>query len=195
MMKKFNVLGAILLTAFFAFSASAQGRERFTGTVVFTGSGLNTRTGTTDFTLDITGETSDTEAQNYLSILKKSGQEKVLDEIDDVDNGRFSVNQRVGIPVNVVRETDENGNRKIFVVFRRWMQFAELRGGYRSVDYPFGVIELKIDPQTGKGEGEYFAAARIRLKAKEGKTPTLEVENFATFPAKLIGVKSNRQRG
>lgn len=193
-MEKINFLAAILLTAFFAFSANAQVRERFTGTVVFYGSGLNTRTGTTDFTLDIKGRTSDDQAQNYLNILKDDGQDKVLDAIDDVENGRFSVGPRVGVPVNVVRETDETGKRRIFIVFKRWMQFAELRNGFRSVDYPFGVIELNIDPQTGKGEGEYFAAAQIKWKAKEGKTPEIQVENFATFPAKLIGVQSTQQK-
>lgn len=194
-MKKLSFLTAILLTALFALSANAQGRERFTGTVVFFGSGLNTRTESTDFTLDITGETSDEQTQDYLSILKNDGQNKVLDEIDDLENGRFSVGPRVGVPVNVVRETDENGNRKIFVVFKRSIQFAELRNGYQSVDYPFGVIELKIDSRTGKGKGEYFAAARLRLKSKAGKTPQLEVENYATFPAKLMGVTSDRRRG
>lgn len=194
-MKKLSFLTAILLTAVFAFSANAQGRETFTGTVVFYGSGLDTRTGSTDFRLDITGETSDGQTQDYLSILKNDGQKKVLNEIEDVEIGRFSVGPRVGVPVNVVRETDENGNRKIFVVFKRSIQFAELRNGYRSVDYPFGVIELSIDPETGKGKGEYFAAARLRLKSKEGKTPQLEVENYATFPAKLLGVSSSRPRG
>lgn len=194
-MKKFNILAAILLTAFFAFSANAQGRERFTGTVLFYSSAYNPRTVTTNFNLDITGKTSDQETRNYLNILKEDGQNEVLNAIDNTENGRFSIGSNVGVPVNVVRETDEKGDRKIFIVFKRWIQSSELRYGYRSTDYPFGVIELNIDPETGKGEGKYFAAARIKLKNKVSKTPTVEVENFATFPAKLLGVKSNRQRG
>lgn len=194
MMKKFNVLTAILLSAVFVLSASAQGRERFTGTLLYYGSGADTRTGTTNFTLDITGATSDSQAQNFLSVLKNDGQNKLLDAIDDSENGRFSVGPNVGVPVNVVRETDADGDRRIFVVFKRWTQFAELRYGYRSVDYPFGVIELRIDNRTGKGEGTYIAAARIRWDSNDGKTPQVEIENFATFPAKLLAVTSNRQR-
>lgn len=193
-MRKFNILAAFLLTAVFALSASAQGKERFSGTLLYYGSGANTRTGTTNFTLDITGATSDQQAQNYLGILKNDGQDKLLDAIDDADFGRFSVGPNVGTPVNVVRETDANGDRRIFVVFKRWTQFAELRYGYRSVDYPFGVIELRIDGRTGKGEGTYIAAAKIRWDSNDGKTPQVEIENFATFPAKLLGVTSNRQR-
>jgi hypothetical protein len=79
-----------------------------------------------------------------------------------------------------------DGRRRIFVVFERWTEFAEVRGGYRSLDYPFGVIELFLDPRTGKGEGTYIAAARIRFD-RENKTNQnqLEIENFATYPARL----------
>jgi hypothetical protein len=88
-----------------------------------------------------------------------------------------------------VRETVVDGKRRIFIVFERWTRFAELRGGYRSLDYPFGVIELFIDERTGKGEGTYIAAARIDLDFDEKKQQyQIEVENFATFPARLLGV-------
>ena len=195
-MKKISSSAMILfltLGAFVSVSVNAQGKERFTGTVIYYGSGLSTRTVTANFTLDITGNTSDEQAQNYLSVLKNNGQDKVLDAIDDNELGRFSVGANVGIPVNVVRERVENGNRRILVVFRRWTQFAELRYGYRSLDYPFGVIELFIDPRTGKGEGTYIAAARIRWDSNGDKTPQIEIENFATFPARLLGVKSDRK--
>jgi hypothetical protein len=197
-MRKRNILTAILFLTLFAFAsvnANAQGKERFTGTVVYYGSGLSTRTVTTNFTLDITGNTSDAQAKNYLSILKDKGQEQVLETIDDMELGRFSVGANVGVPVNVVRERDENDNRRIFVVFKRWTQFAELRYGYRSLDYPFGVIELFIDPRTGKGEGTYIAAAKVRWDSDgDGGAPQVEIENFATYPARLMGVSSDRKR-
>ena len=197
-MKKFTfsitfvMLIALLVLA--SVETKAQSRERFTGTLIAYGSGLNTRTVTTTFTLDIKSVTSDSDARNYLNILKNDGQDKVLDAIDDTEVGRFSVGANIGIPVNVVRETDANGNRRIFAIFKRWTQFAELRYGYRSLDYPFGVIELLIDQRTGKGEGTYIAAARIRWDSNDGKTPQVEIENFATFPARLLGVKSDRRR-
>lgn len=211
-MRKLSFLTAILLTALFAFNVDAQrrgnakrdsrdsqrrentqGRESFTGTLVYYGSGANTRTGTTQFKLDITGETSDDQAKNYLDILKSDGQDEVLDAIDDQEVGRFSVGSNIGIPVNVVRENDSDGNRRIFVVFKRWTQFAEFRYGYRSRDYPFGVVELRIDQRTGKGEGTYIAAAKIRFDDDNGRSQ-VEIENFATYPARLLGVTSNRQK-
>ena len=186
----------IFFLIFFAFAftnVDAQSKERFTGTVIYYGSGFSTRTIQTTFTLDIKGYTSDEQAQNYLNLLKNKGQDEVLDVIDDRELGRFSVGANVGVPVNVVRERDENGNRRIFIVFKRWTQFAELRYGYRSLDYPFGVIELFIDPKTGKGEGTYIAAAQIRWDSNGDNAPQVEIENFATFPARLLGVKSDRK--
>jgi hypothetical protein len=113
-----------------------------------------------------------------------------VDAIDDTDLGRFSIGANVGVPLNVVRDRVVDGNRRIFIAFRRWTQFAELRYGYRSTDYPFGVIELVINERTGKGEGTYIGAARIRWdRDGDNKTPRVEIENFATYPARLLSVQ------
>lgn len=165
------------------------GRETFTGTVVSYPSGFQTRTRTGTFNLIINGQTSDQQAQSFLETLQEGGQNDLLDRIDNQELGRFSIGANVGVPINVVRESVENGKRRIFVVFKRWMQFGELRGGYRSVDYPFGVIEMYIDERTGKGEGTYIAAAQIRWRRdKKNNQPYVEIENFATYPARLMGV-------
>lgn len=193
-MKRFYALFAVLAAIFViiagASGASAQTpRETYTGTVVSFGSGRDTRTRTGTFTLRINGQTSDQDAQRLLGVLQENGQDDLLKEIDDTELGRFSIGANVGVPINVVRESVADGKRRIFIVFQRWTQFAELRGGYRSLDYPFGVIELFIDERTGKGDGTYIAAAQIRWKTdKRTNKPYVEVENFATFPARLMGV-------
>lgn len=199
-MKKFRVfytaLAVLFLSLSFVSQANAQRnarqntRETFTGTVLSYGSGFSTRTVTTNFTLNITGQTSDAQANQYLSILQEGGQNRALDAIRNQDLGRFSVGANVGVPINVVRESVVDGKRRIFIVFQRWTQFAELRGGYRSLDYPFGVIEMYIDERTGKGEGTYIAAARIRWN-RDDKTNQyqVEIENFATYPARLLSVR------
>jgi hypothetical protein len=183
-------LPVFLIAIAFISQAKAQGgRETFTGTVLSYGTGLNTRSVTRSFTLDITGQTSQQQIQRYLGILQEGGQDNLLREVDDQNLGRFSVGPNIGVPINFVHESTVNGRRRIFVVFERWTQFAELRGGYRSLDYPFGVIELSIDPKTGRGEGTYIAAARIRWDSRGNNgQPQVEIENFATFPARLLGV-------
>ena len=189
-LKYFTVLVVLILGAA-ASAAIAQEsvKETFTGTVLSYGTGLNTRTSTNTFTLNITGVTTDEQSQRSLGILQDSGQEALLKELSKHDLGNFSVGGRLGRTILGLRVSDVDGKRRIFAVFERWIQFAELRGGYRSVDYPFGVIELFIDPKTGKGEGTLIEASQIRWKRdKQSGQYVVEIENFATFPAKLLGV-------
>jgi hypothetical protein len=169
-------------------SAQAQ-KETYTGTVVSYGNGLTGRMQTGTFTLTIDRYTSDQTAQNLLGLLQEGNDDTLLNQMDNEDVGRFSINGRVGPRVNVVRSKMIDGQQRIFAVFRRWMNFGEIRGGYRSTDYPYGVIELYVDPRTGKGEGTYIAAARInwRQNKKTGDNQ-IEIENFATYPARLLGV-------
>jgi hypothetical protein len=89
----------------------------------------------------------------------------------------------------VITQTNVGGKTVIHAVFERWTQFAEVRGGYRSLDYPFGYIELTVDPASGKGIGQYFAAAKIRWKNDKKNGYHVEVEDYATYPAKLVNVE------
>ena len=167
---------------------SAQ-RETYTGTVVSYGTGLAGRLRTGTFTLNIDRQTSDQRAQQLLGLLQEGADESLLRQLDNETVGSFSINGQLAPRLNVVRESTVNGQRRIFAVFRRWMSFGEVRGGYRSTDYPYGVIELYVDPRTGRGEGTYVAAAKIRWRAdRESGQTTIEIENFATYPARLMGV-------
>jgi hypothetical protein len=169
-------------------SAQAQ-KETYTGTVVSYGNGLSGRMQTGTFTLTIDRYTSDETAQRLLGLLQEGNDDTLLSQMDNEDVGRFSINGRVGPHLNVVRSTMIDGQQRIFAVFRRWMNFGEIRGGYRSTDYPYGVIEMYVNPQTGKGEGTYIAAARINWRQdKKTGNNQIEIENFATYPARLLGV-------
>lgn len=166
-------------------------QETFTGNIIKYGSGRYTGVRTSSFTLKLNSLTSDEQSQRDLEILQTKGQDALLDAIRAEDVGRFSLTGQLDLTVNAAREVNIGGMRKIYAVFERWTQFAELRGGYRSLDYPFGYIELTIDPQTGKGTGQYFAAAKIRWKKdKEGLDSHVEIEDYATFPAKLVNVRA-----
>jgi hypothetical protein len=191
-MRKNIYLTSILICLISAATAFGQ-RETFTGTAVIYGSGFNTRTITRTFTLNINGRTSDRQAQRFLDILQESGQDDLLREINNENLGSFSLGGTLGRRLNVVRESVVDGQRRVFVVFERWLGFGEIRGGYRSVDYPFSVIEIFVDERTGRGEGTYIPAARVRFRIdrKTGQN-TVEIENFATFPAKLMGVRLRR---
>ena len=194
-MRKLLVLCVVLTLVYLFTAAVADAQETFTGTVFKYGSGRYTGMRTSGFTLKLNSTTPDDQAQRYLSSLQEGGQDALLKSIHDNDLGRFALTGELARTIIAVRVVNTGGTRKIYAIFERWEQFAELRGGYRSLDYPFGYIELTIDSRTGKGSGQYFAAAKIRwVKEKKGEGSHVEIEDYATFPAKLVNVETKGVR-
>ena len=165
--------------------AYGQRGSTFTGTAVIYGSGFNTRTVTRPFTLIINRKISAADLSRYLSTLERGGQDDLMREVDGNDLGRFSLSGSIGVPLNAVLVDRDGGETRIRAVFRRWIGFGELRRGHRSVDYPFGYVEIRLDPRTGRGDGTIIPAARIRFR----NANTFEVEDFGTFPGRLMGVR------
>ena len=187
---KFRTAGAVLFLCVSAICGWAQhGRQTYTGTVVSYGSGFNTRTTTNTFTLIVNGETPENEVGRLVGILQEGGQDRLQEAIRNNDLGNFAVGGRVGRTLNAVVIDEVEGRRRIRALFERWIRFGEIRGGYRSVDYPFGYIELFVNPNTGRGEGTLIEAAQIRWdRDKKSNQYVVEIENFGTFPARLMGV-------
>ncbi len=172
-----------------------EGRATFTGTALIYGSGLNTRTVTSNFAMHLERITTPDDANRLLSVLEDQGQDGLLRAMSNNDLGRFSLGGRVGEPLRAVVVDDHNGMKRIRAVFQRWIGFGEFRRGYRSIDYPFSYIEIMIDPQTGQGDGTFFPAARVRFREANSTRPdTVEIEDFGTFPGKLMGVKMRGMR-
>lgn len=185
-MKRYLTFFVVALAT--ATAALGQQAATFTGTAVIYGSGFNTRTTTRNFTLRLTGQTSSEEASRLVGILQDDGQDGLLKALDKQKVGNFSLGSQVARDVNAAYVTEVDGKTRIRAVFARWLGFGELRGGYRSVDYPFSYIEIFVDPRTGKGEGTFIPAAKIRYRTKNGNNE-IEIEDFGTFPGRLMGVQ------
>lgn len=192
-MKRLSVFLMMMTTAMIAAVETSAQRETYTGTVISYGTGRNTRTTTNTFTLNITGTTSNADVDRLVSVLQEDGQDGLQRAINDNDLGRFSTGAQVGRALGAVRIEQVDGRKRIRAIFERWLNFSELRGGYRSVDYPFSYLEIFVDPATGRGEGTLIEAAQIRWKRdKRSNEYVVEIENFGTYPARLLGVT---QRG
>lgn len=136
------------------------------------------------FTLIIKRITTADEVTQFNSALQAGKQDELLRTLSRTDAGRIQIGSNVGLPANAILVNDEgNGRTKITVIYQRDLRFGELRRGARSVDYPFGYAEMYVG--RGDNEGMLIPAARIRLK--EGNT--WEVEDFGTFPARLMGLR------
>jgi len=177
----------IAIFSIVSFAALAHGQQgtTITGTAVIYGSGLSTRTITRPFTMIINRRTPAEEISGYLRTLQSGGQDALLRDLDNDDYGRFSLSGSVGIPLNAVVIDRVGGETRIRAVFKRWIGFGELRRGLRSTDYPFGYVEINLDQTSGHGDGTFIPAARIRFRGGD----TVEVEDFGTFPGRLMGVR------
>jgi hypothetical protein len=189
-MKIFRLLIlAVVVIAGLSIAALAQ-TETYTGTILSFGSGRSTRSTTSTFTLNITGSMTDADVDRAVAVLQEGGQDDLLSSIRRNNQGNFSVGGELGRQLIGVRIDEVDGKRRIRAIFERWMKFGEIRNGYRSVDYPFGYMELLIDPATGRGEGTFLEAARIRWRRdRRSNQYFVEIEDFGTFPARLMGVR------
>jgi hypothetical protein len=174
-------------------SKGGTGREVFTGTIFFfpgptVGGPGRTRTTSRTFTLTLNCTTPRADVDRLAGILKSDGQDGLLRAISREKCGVIQVGAGVGRDINTVSITNtEEGERKITMLFERWLEFFELRYGTRSRDYPFTYIELFVNDK-GRLEGTMIPAARVRFIGEN----TIEIENFAAFPARMTGMQRNR---
>ena len=115
-----------------------------------------------------------------------NGLEKAMRKID---KGWIRVGSSLGYHVSVTRTFDTGGGRTIRVATDRPIQMFEVMRGLRSLDHPFGIVELQLDA-NGRGEGRLIAAAEVGF-TKEG---VLEIESFGTQPFRLLQVKKHEPK-
>ncbi|HEY0729235.1 MAG TPA: hypothetical protein VGD38_14250, partial [Pyrinomonadaceae bacterium] len=153
-----------------------------TGTVYFVGGRRPGRT--LPFRLIINRISNADEIQQLNAALQSGGQDELMRALSRMNAGRIEVGTGVGVPANLILRTDDGeGRTKLVVLYQRELRFGELRYGTRSSDYRFGYAELYVG--RGANEGMLIPAARVRLR--DGNT--WEVEDFGTFPARLMGLQ------
>ena len=136
------------------------------------------------FTLIINRITPAAEVSRLNAALQEGKQDELLRSLSSLEAGRIQIGGNVGVPANAIIVTDQgDGRTKITVLYQRNLRFAELRYGARSTDYPFGYAEMYVG--RGENEGMLIPAAKVRLR--DGNT--WEVEDFGTFPARLMGLR------
>jgi hypothetical protein len=169
--------------------AQAQGSrssgQRITGTVVGIGGRFGGRS--RQFTLIADSYTAPNQVSELSDALARGGQDEMIRALSGMKAGRIQIGTGVGVPANVIiAERWGEGGTKLTVLYERNISFYELRYGTRSEDYRIGYAEIFLD-QQGRGQGTLIAAARVKLK--DGNT--WEVEDFGTFPARLIGLRAS----
>ena len=153
-----------------------------TGTAYFIGGRRPARS--LPFRLVINRISGSDEIDRLNTALQSGGQDDLLKTLSRMDSGRIEVGNGVGVRANAIIRTDDGeGRTKLVVLYERELRFAELRYGARSADYRLGYAELHVG--RGENEGMLIPAAKVRLR--DGNT--WEVEDFGTFPARLMGLQ------
>ena len=164
---------------------AAPAAERFTANAI----NMNvSAAGTIEIVLD--RWSTDAERDKLMKVMMDKGPEKLLDALQDLPRvGYFRSPNSLGWDIHFARKIPqaEGGERLVLVTDRR-INFWEAANRPRSIDYPFTVIELRLN-REGEGEGKISVATKI-IADKEANIVTLE--NFDTQPVMLTHVKRER---
>jgi hypothetical protein len=170
-----------------AAAAKDQSRMTINGTVYAISGGRRSGSWSGPFRLIVNSYTTPGQVRELNDALQRDGQDGLLKVLSKMDAGRVQVGSGVGVTANaVIADQWGEGGTKLTVLYERNVRFFELRYGTRSSDYRVGYAEIFLD-RNGKGEGTFIPAARVRLR--DGNT--WEVEDFGTFPARLMGLRAS----
>jgi hypothetical protein len=110
-------------------------------------------------------------------------------------HGRFSIpglrgpdphNLRLGYDLHYTAQSElPEGGRRIVIATDRYIGFQEARNQPRTIDYPFTLMEIRVDKE-GKGQGKMAVATKISFDKKK---KVIELENYSSEPVRLNEVR------
>jgi hypothetical protein len=147
------------------------------------------RAGITPLDIVIERWTDAGENEKLMTAFDEKGQAGLVDALQNTDAvARIRTPGSLSYDFHYARQmTEKNGVRRILLITDRPISFGELTNRGRSLDYPFALIDLRIDA-SGRGEGKMFLATKI---IRTGDLFVLE--NFATQPVVLSDVKRQKK--
>jgi hypothetical protein len=159
----------------------------------FTGFAINLNSGPSTATVDFTVErwSTDADRQALLGVLKEEkdinrANEMMLKALVKMPKvGHIRTPQTLAWDVHYAHQTPlEGGGRRIVLATDRPIGFREARNSARTMDYPFTLVEIRLDAND-KGEGKILAGARLEID----KNNTLVIENYAQQPVRFNNIR------
>jgi hypothetical protein len=144
----------------------------------------------------ITRWTTAEERTKLLSTIVESDSDGIMRALTRLpSHGRMSVpGHRGPDPMKVVlgwtlhyawHQPLPEGGSRIVLATDRYVTFAEARENPRTMDYPFTLLELRLN-RNGEGEGKASIATKISFDKKKH---IMELENYSSEPVRLQQVK------
>jgi len=167
-------------------SAQTMGSpERYTAAAVNINNG---RAGTIDITVN--RWSSDKQRDALMAVATQKGPEKLLDALQDMPvMGHFGAPGSLSWDIHFARKMalPDGGERVVLITDRR-IGFWEAANQPRSIDYPFTVIEMRLN-RDGEGEGKMSIATKVIYDKKDNM---LSLENFQTSPVLLNNIRREK---
>jgi len=122
-----------------------------------------------------------------MEVVRTKGPEKLLDALQDMPRmGHFGAPGNLSWDIHFARKAAlPDGGERVLLITDRRISFWEETSQPRSIDYPFTVIELRLN-RDGEGEGKMSIATKV-IVDKDKNMVTLE--NYETQPVRLTNIK------
>jgi hypothetical protein len=143
------------------------------------------RTGTVDIAIE--RWSTPEERDQLTAALQEGGSDALLKALQKIKHpaGYIRRPTSIGYPLRFAWQIQgSDGQRRIIIATDRPISFLEARASTRSLDYPFMLIELRLDAE-GKGEGKLLPLARVTANHDH----VVEIENYAQEPVRLTEVR------
>jgi hypothetical protein len=168
--------------------AAAAAVERFTATAVTAPkAGVRPVAVTIEITID--RWSTDAERDRLIDTLKIKGSNRLLALIRSLPSvGHISSSTSKGSSLRFAHaKRTEDGGRQIIIATERPMSLGDQQTRLRRTpDHPFSLVDIRFN-SSGVGEGKLAYAAELIYNRKTG---AIEIENYATEPVSLTGVRS-----
>jgi len=134
--------------------------------------------------------TSDEEAKAMAGALMGGGADALLKMLEKAKTiGKIRLTGRAGFyDFKLIRSHQTENGRRIYAVGDRPIGFLEAYAGNRSLDYPFGILQLELKKNSkGREEGTGALLYSARIKVLDGNS--IDVESYGIGPIQLLGVR------
>jgi hypothetical protein len=140
--------------------------------------------------LFVNSYTSDEDAKRLAGLLVESGPNALLKALEKAKSiGKITLTGRVGFyDLKLIRSHRTPEGRRIYAVGDRPVGFLEVYAGNRSLDYPFGILQVDLKTkENGKEEGEGSLIYSAKIKVLDGNS--IDVESYGIAPIRLMAVR------
>ena len=132
------------------------------------------------------------ERELLMTTFVEKGPDALLSQLQKLKRiGFMRLPNSLGYDVQFARLVEgEDGSSRIILATDRRISFQEARSQPRTMDYPFTLLEIRLNKE-GVGQGKMSVATKITLNKK---TKTVELENYSSEPVRLTEVKVDKKK-